>query len=344
MASSKSNNHNLTHMGLSDFSPIEDDFLDEVEDEPIFNPSDLQAIKKRIFWASQNDRLDVLEEILDDPDLCGILNSTIDEDGYTPLHRACYNGHKRIYLLEKGANIRAKTKEGWEPIHCASFWSNYECLNALLNHSPNVDKLNDVFKPVQIYSSCPINLEDKNTNNNEHHQNQIETNEIKIIKTLSSTPIISETNSNRVYTSGDINTILNNKLKSLKIDKNTANYNVPESMSQKIMTGKNSNSLLSNIDEVTIDHIFENHIDPSTFVHLYDQCMVNSLTKGGLTPLHLACQNSASRQTLEILLFHPFININIRTPMGDSAKDIALRRCPKASYLFEMFEPSLTTI
>jgi hypothetical protein len=47
-----------------------------------------------------------------------------DNDGWTPLHIACMNGHAEVVkaLLEKGAEMHAKSNSGYTPLRCA-------CLN-----------------------------------------------------------------------------------------------------------------------------------------------------------------------------------------------------------------------
>lgn len=69
--------------------------------------------------------------------LCGddIINS-VDSDLYTPLHRACYNGHTEVveYLLESGARIDSQTIDGWQPLHCACRWNKTEVADLLLQN------------------------------------------------------------------------------------------------------------------------------------------------------------------------------------------------------------------
>ena len=40
-------------------------------------------------------------------------------DGYTPLHLACFDGYLDIiqYLISQGANIESKTQERYTPLH-----------------------------------------------------------------------------------------------------------------------------------------------------------------------------------------------------------------------------------
>jgi hypothetical protein len=48
---------------------------------------------KEMLWASENGKFSVVERlILADPALI----HTKDKDGYTPLHRACYNDHEHV--------------------------------------------------------------------------------------------------------------------------------------------------------------------------------------------------------------------------------------------------------
>ena len=53
-----------------------------------------------------------------------------DSDGYTPLHRACYNGRTNVVkvLLQRGADVHARTQDGWQPLHCACRWGEYNTL------------------------------------------------------------------------------------------------------------------------------------------------------------------------------------------------------------------------
>ena len=48
---------------------------------------------KEILWAAENGKLSEVERLfLGDP----MLIHAKDKDGYTPLHRACYNDHEHI--------------------------------------------------------------------------------------------------------------------------------------------------------------------------------------------------------------------------------------------------------
>lgn len=71
--------------------------------------------------ASEKGRFDLVEYSLNKNDK---IHECHDEDLYTPLHRASYSGHVDIVklLIDRGANIRAKTIDGWQPLHSACRW------------------------------------------------------------------------------------------------------------------------------------------------------------------------------------------------------------------------------
>jgi ankyrin repeat protein len=58
-----------------------------------------------------------------------------DNDGYTPLHCAAWNGHVDILhlLVENGADLEAQDNDGWRALHlrpimvtCLSFKNSYQ--------------------------------------------------------------------------------------------------------------------------------------------------------------------------------------------------------------------------
>lgn len=59
-----------------------------------------------------------------------------DEDGYTALHRGSYNGHLNVveYLIGVGANVHARTGDGWQPLHCACRWNKVDVAYLLLQN------------------------------------------------------------------------------------------------------------------------------------------------------------------------------------------------------------------
>ena len=66
-----------------------------------------------------------------------------DSDGYTPLHRACYENHAKVaqLLLENGADIAAQTNEHWQPLHSACRWNSSSCVTLLLDYGADINAL-----------------------------------------------------------------------------------------------------------------------------------------------------------------------------------------------------------
>lgn len=64
-----------------------------------------------------------------------------DRDGYSPLHRACYENHLNIaeLLLKHNARAEALTNELWQPLHSASRWNSSLCVALLLEWGVNVN-------------------------------------------------------------------------------------------------------------------------------------------------------------------------------------------------------------
>lgn len=97
-----------------------------------------ETLHKEILWAANEGKADLVESILK-RDIT--TRDAVDDDGYTPLHRAAYSNNVEIakILLEHGANVNAKTEFEWTPLHSAVKWSNAECAALLLQHGTDVN-------------------------------------------------------------------------------------------------------------------------------------------------------------------------------------------------------------
>ncbi|XP_045175658.1 ankyrin repeat domain-containing protein 49-like isoform X2 [Mercenaria mercenaria] len=111
-----------------DEEDIDEESMEEIQKNPA----------KKILWAAENNKQEMVKELLNSDS--GLVGSR-DADGYTPLHRAAYNGHTDmvILLLENEADINAKTGDGWCPIHSASRWNQADVLSILLQFGANIN-------------------------------------------------------------------------------------------------------------------------------------------------------------------------------------------------------------
>lgn len=85
-----------------------------------------------------------------------------DDDGYTPLHRACYSGHAPVvsFLLDCGADLHARTVDGWTPLHSASRWGHAVIASCLLRRGSEVNAItNGHLTPLQLAAGNPAALQ-----------------------------------------------------------------------------------------------------------------------------------------------------------------------------------------
>jgi ankyrin repeat protein len=93
---------------------------------------DFSSRASRILEASVKGDLETVKALIkEDPDLVRSTNN----DGYTPLHWAAIRGFKELtaFLLDHGADIRAKEQFGDTPLYSAAFAGRTEIVELLLN-------------------------------------------------------------------------------------------------------------------------------------------------------------------------------------------------------------------
>ena len=98
-----------------------------------------EQVREVFLKAAQSGVLDVVKEL---HQLCGDkLIHARDDDQYTALHRASYNGHLEVaeYLLQAGAKVDACTVDGWQPLHCACRWNKTPVASLLLQNGAVVN-------------------------------------------------------------------------------------------------------------------------------------------------------------------------------------------------------------
>ncbi|XP_063677929.1 ankyrin repeat domain-containing protein 49-like [Bolinopsis microptera] len=97
---------------------------------------------ERLLKAAEQGCTALVEEILSgEPD---VINYK-DTDGYTPLHRACYQGWEDIVeiLLLNGADRDSRTDDGWTPLHSAARWNKVLCAKLLIAAGCDVNAMSN---------------------------------------------------------------------------------------------------------------------------------------------------------------------------------------------------------
>lgn len=94
--------------------------------------------EEEILNATSKGEIDIVKNLLVSDRNLALVK---DCDGYSPLHRACYENHLNIaeLLLEYGADPFALTNDHWQPLHSASKWNSTFCVALLLEWGANVN-------------------------------------------------------------------------------------------------------------------------------------------------------------------------------------------------------------
>ncbi|KAF4725842.1 protein kinase kinase kinase, partial [Perkinsus olseni] len=94
---------------------------------------------KLLLKAAQTGNIQAIANLIDPSDNSQPkvnINDAIDKDGWTPLHHATFMNHVDVvrYLLEKGADPKTPNKFGRTVVHIAAEWENEEALGLILDY------------------------------------------------------------------------------------------------------------------------------------------------------------------------------------------------------------------
>ncbi|BES92832.1 unnamed protein product [Nesidiocoris tenuis] len=127
--------HSARSVNLSNFAVSGwDNDDDGIEKDP--NPH--ETPDRELLWAAEHSVVEVVRKLVEQNPA---LVHAKDKDGYTPLHRACYNDHVDIakYLLMNGARHDAETLVQWQPLHSACCWNSLKCAATLIAFGADVN-------------------------------------------------------------------------------------------------------------------------------------------------------------------------------------------------------------
>lgn len=137
-------------LGEKDYNIEDEDFDAEIDpkdlnenndDDPIYQlrlPDDDGGQMLNVFEAAEKGSIKLMKKFRKiDPDLI----NAMDTDGYTPLHRACYQNQIDMvkWLIMNGANVCALTNDGWQPIHSAAQWGRTKIFRLLIAYGANIN-------------------------------------------------------------------------------------------------------------------------------------------------------------------------------------------------------------
>lgn len=111
---------------------------DDVEVDP--NPT--ETPEKEFLWAATENKIDVVQILLSKyPHLINIS----DADGYSALHKACYNNNydMALLLLKYKCDVNARTEMQWTPLHSACKWNNAKMVALLLQYGADINALSE---------------------------------------------------------------------------------------------------------------------------------------------------------------------------------------------------------
>lgn len=89
-------------------------------------------------WAASEDKHEIVKSILEKD---SSLVNCVDRDGYTLLHKACYNNNYELaqLLLKYKADPKKQTEFQWTPLHSACKWNNSKLAALMLQHNSNIN-------------------------------------------------------------------------------------------------------------------------------------------------------------------------------------------------------------
>ncbi|KAH7643144.1 ankyrin repeat domain-containing protein 49 [Dermatophagoides farinae] len=135
------------------------------KDNPIYqlrllDPNHNDGQMLNVFEAAEKGSIELMKQFQRmDPEL---INSH-DSEGYTPLHRACYQNQIDMvkWLIMNGANVCARTNDGWQPIHSTAHWGHTKILRILLAYGANINSRTNG-------GNTPFHLAAMRANSNRH--------------------------------------------------------------------------------------------------------------------------------------------------------------------------------